>query len=106
MDRRRFASIIGSVALAPLWGCARESDSAALARTLGLSQAELGWLDRLPPGRMRELRTVLEQPGHRRTDVAVDLVFSLIGDRSRTFAFVGYPPLADRRSVCDGLLAE
>jgi hypothetical protein len=107
MDRRGFASILGSVALAPFWGCQRgESDYVALARTLGLSQTELGWLDTLPPDRMRELRNVLEQPGHERTEIAVDLVFSLIGDRSRTFAFVGYPALPDRRSVCDGLLAE
>ena len=99
--------MIGSIALAPLWGCRRhESDLQALVRNLGLSNSELGWLDRFSPDQERELRDVLERPGGERTNRAVDLVFSLMGDRSRTFTFVGYPTVADRRSVCDGLLAE
>jgi hypothetical protein len=107
MHRRRFARLIGGVVLAPLWGCQRtESDHRAIVQILGLSPSELVWLERLTPGAQRELRSALEQPGGERTTRAVDLTFPLIGDRSRTFAFVGYPELPDRRSVCDGLLRE
>jgi hypothetical protein len=106
MHRRRFAQIIGTAVFA-LWGCrSREPDRQAIARLLGLMPAEMAWLDRLTPETQRELRDALQRPGGPRTARAVDLTFPLIGDRSRTFAFVGYPPLGDRRSICDGLLTE
>jgi hypothetical protein len=107
MHRRRFATLLGGAVLAPLWGCQRlEPDRQAIVRILGLSASELAWLERLAPDALRELRDGLERPGGERTARAVDLTFHVIADRSRTFAFVGYPALPDRRSVCDGLLAE
>ena len=107
MHRRRFAQLLGSAALAPIWACgAAESDLQAAARLLGLQPSELAWLERLPPAEQRELREALERPGVNRTDRAVNLAFAIMGTRSRTFAFAGYPPVEDRRSVCDGLLAE
>lgn len=104
MHRRRFAQLLGTAALAPLCACRKaEPTPDALARLLGLTGTELRWLDRLTEAQQQELRSALE-----RSDVAraVDLLFPLLGDRSRTFAFVGYPLVNDRRSVCDGLLIE
>lgn len=107
MHRRRFSQLIGGVLFAPLWACRRnEPDGQAIVRILGLLPAEVGWLAHLTPEAQRELRDALERPGGDRTARAVDLTFPVLGARSRTFAFVGYPAVADRRSVCDGLLAE
>jgi hypothetical protein len=107
MQRRRFAQLLGSVALAPLWACGTpEPDADAVARLLGLDAAERSWLGPLTPEQLRELRDGLEKPGGPARDRATRLVFSLVGNRSRTFAFVGYPAVNDRRSVCDGLFIE
>jgi hypothetical protein len=107
MYRRRFAQLIGGAVLAPLWGCGpSESDKDALVRLLGLQPAEAAWLNPLSPAQLRELREALEKPGHHATDRAAQLAFPLVGTRSRTFAFVGYPLVNDKRSVCDGLLRE
>jgi hypothetical protein len=108
MHRRRFTQLLGCAALSPLWACrgADEPDDRALARLLGLEGAETAWLERLTADERRELREAVENPGDARTARAVALAFSLIGTRSRTFAFAGYPVVEDRRSVCDGLLAE
>jgi hypothetical protein len=107
MHRRFFAQLIGSALFAPLWGCrSQEPDLPAISRMLGLQPSELIWLQSLAPDQQRELRSALEQPAGERTDRAVALAFSLLGTRSRTFAFVGYPTVNDRRSGCDGLLAE
>ena len=107
MHRRRFAQFLASAALAPVWACRPdEGDQQAIARLLGLGPGEGAWLERLKPGEQRELREALESPGDGGADRAVNLIFSMMGTRSRTFAFAGYPAVEDRRSVCDGLLAE
>jgi hypothetical protein len=107
MQRRRFSQLVAAVLVAPLWGCRPGgSDEQALVRLLGLRPEETGWLDAMSADTRRELREALEHPDDSRTPRAVDLTFSLIGNRGRTFAFVGYPAVADRRSVCDGLLRE
>jgi hypothetical protein len=107
MHRRRFAQLLGTAALAPFWGCRpSEGDRDAIVRLLGLLPAEVTWLERLKPAEQRELREALERPADGRTDRAAHLAFSMMGTRSRTFAFAGYPAVEDRRSVCDGLLAE
>jgi hypothetical protein len=107
MHRRSFAQLIGSALFAPLWGCrSSETDPHAIAQILGLQSSELVWLERLTPDARRELRGALERPAGARTDRAVALTFSVLGNRSRTFAYVGYPAVKDRRSGCDGLLAE
>lgn len=107
MHRRRFAQLLGSAAVAPLLACrASEPDADVVARLLGLHEDERTWLTALTPSQLQELRTALEHPGDAATDRAARLTFSLVGNRSRTFAFVGYPKVNDRRSVCDGLLTE
>jgi hypothetical protein len=107
MHRRFFTQLFAGALFAPLWGCrSQESDLQAIARVLGLQPSELVWLERLPPDARRELRGALERPSGERAERAVALTFGLIGNRSRTFAFVGYPAVTDRRSGCDGLLAE
>ena len=107
MHRRRFAQLLGGVAVAPLLACrASEADADAVVRLLGLHEDERAWLTGLTPSQLQELRSALERPGDAATDRAARLTFSLIGNRSRTFAFVGYPKVNDRRSVCDGLLTE
>lgn len=107
MHRRRFAQLLGSAALAPFWACGTsESDRDAVGRLLGLHADEQTWLNPLTPAQLRELRAALEAPGTQTTDRAAQLTFSLVGNRSRTFAFVGYPKVNDKRSVCDGLLTE
>jgi hypothetical protein len=106
MNRRRFAQLLGA-ALAPLWACGRsEPDADLVARLLGLQTGERAWLDALTPAQLRDLRAALEKPGGPATSRGVQLAFALLGNRSRTFAFVGYPQVNDRRSVCDGLIIE
>jgi hypothetical protein len=106
MHRRRFVHLLGA-ALAPVWACGpSEPDAAAVARLLGLRSDEQAWLGALSPAQLQELRAALDAPAAQGTDRAVTLAFSLIGNRSRTFAFVGYPQVNDKRSVCDGLFAE
>ena len=107
MHRRRFTQILGCAALAPVWACRRkEPDEQAIVRLLGLGTSEASWVERLTPDERRQLRDALERPGDGRTERAVHLAFSILGTRSRTFAFAGYPAVEDRRSVCDGLLTE
>jgi hypothetical protein len=107
VHRRRFAQLLGTAALGPFWACRTATeDREALAHLLGLQPPELTWLERLSPAEQRELRATLERPTADRTDRAVNVIFSMMGTRSRTFAFAGYPAVEDRRSVCDGLLAE
>jgi hypothetical protein len=107
MHRRRFARVLGGALCAPFWACRRgEPDLQAIGRLLGLERSELSWLDALPPAAQRELRAALEQPAEGNIDRAVAHTFAVMGHRSRTFAFVGYPAVNDRRSVCDGLLPE
>lgn len=107
MHRRRFAQLLAGM-LAPLWGGCRprESDTDAVARLLGLRPDERAWLTPLAPAHLEELRAGLETPEGARADRAVERAFDLLGHRRRTFAFVGYPQVNDRRSACDGLLRE
>jgi hypothetical protein len=107
MHRRRFTQLLGSVALAPVFGCRKsEPDADVVARLMGLQANELSWLARLTPEQQQELRRALEKPDGDAADRAVRLAFAMVGERSRTFTFVGYPQVSDRRSVCDGLLNE
>lgn len=107
MHRRRFTQLLGGAVLAPVWACRKpEPDAEAVARLLGLKATELSWLARLTPEQQQELRRALERPEGDAADRAVRLAFSLVGERSRTFSFIGYPQVSDRRSVCDGLLIE
>ncbi len=107
LSRRALFRIALGSALAS--ACARvapaEPARARLARRLGLEPAERAWLDGLRGRRQERLLRALEAGGPLDEDALRSLRDSL-GPRSRLFAYVGYPEVADRRSVCDGLVRE
>lgn len=81
---------------------------AALAALLGLSPQETPWLSALSSAERHELRRALadatdDGPVAPRT---IELLGKLVARRSRLFAFLDYPKVADTRSVCDGLMRE
>jgi len=107
MHRRDFGRLVGGAALAPVWSCRRAAaPPQSLAQILGLEGAERSWIERLTPDERRELREALERPADQSRDRAADRLFSIVGSRSRLFAFVHYPPVNDQRGLCDGLLQE
>jgi hypothetical protein len=107
LDRRSLLKLIGGCTVASLAGCApTESPREGLVRLLDLNGDEQPWLDALDGGEQRELYDLLSGPEPAASPRAVALVAKLLGPRSRLFAFVRYPPVPDRRSVCDGLIRE
>jgi hypothetical protein len=108
MDRRIFCRIVTGSLVAGV-ACARqpgESAADGLARILGLGAAEREWLHSLSAAEQQELYanlTTSDVPRSRRT---IELLMKVIGRRERLFAYVGYPPLPNRLSACDGLLRE
>ena len=106
LDRRALLQLLGGCAAAGLAGCAAlETPPDGLIRLFGLEGDERAWVAALAEAEQRELYDLLTgpDPAHAR---AVRLTAKLLGGRSRVFAFVGYPPVQDRRSVCDGLIRE
>ena len=106
LERRALLKLIGGCAAAGLAGCAGpETPHDGLVRVFDLQPDERTWLAVLSEAEQRELYDLLS--GSNPADArAVRLTAKLLGGRSRVFAFVGYPPVADRRSVCDGLIRE
>jgi hypothetical protein len=107
-NRRAF--LWGGLALpgAVLAGCRREIPAREqLAERLDLEPAQRRWLNELTPEQQQRLLAALS-PGASREVLARGerLIMKVIGPRDRLFAFVGYPPTARRRTVCDGLLRE
>jgi hypothetical protein len=106
LDRRALLKLLGGCTAAGLAGCAGgESPREGLVRLFDLSGDERGWLDALTEAEQRDLYDRLTGP-EAASPQAVRLVAKMLGPRSRLFAFVGYPPVQDRRSVCDGLIRE
>lgn len=106
LERRALLKILGGCAAAGLAGCAaRETPHDGLIRLFDLEGEERAWLAALPSTEQRELYDLLTGPNPADAR-AVRLTAKLLGGRSRLFAFVGYPPVPDRRSVCDGLIRE
>ena len=106
LDRRALLMLIGGCAAAGLAGCATtEAPDDGLVRLFDLQPDERKWVATLSDTEQRELYDLLSgsDPADAR---AVRLTAKLLGGRSRVFAFVGYPPVQDRRSVCDGLIRE
>jgi hypothetical protein len=85
---------------------ASEPDLDVVASLLGLTATERSWLEGLTPEQLSDLRRALERPGGESAEQAARLAFAVLGQRSRTFAFVNYPQVENRRTVCDGLLTE
>jgi|SRR5687767_6500651 len=106
LDRRALLKLLAGCTAGGLAGCAAdETPREGLVRLFDLGREEHGWVDTLSDAEQRELYQHLSgsEPANAR---AIRLTAKLLGGRSRLFAFVGYPPVPDRRSVCDGLIRE
>lgn len=108
INRRLFCQSLG-IALATLGGLtpvdAAQTQPGRLARILGLEGAEVAWLDDLTPGERGALLAALTA-GKPLPRPAVDLLYKVIGRRERLFQYVGYRPLPNRLTACDGLIRE
>lgn len=106
LNRRTLLTLVGG-SVAGWIGCGPpESPHQGLVRLLGLKDDEIAWLDVLSEAEQRELHTSLSSGQDSTTARTVQLVTRVLTPRSRLFAFVGYPAVADRRTVCDGILRE
>lgn len=106
VNRRTVLKLLASCAAACGIGCGQpESPREGLVRLLELEGEEVAWLDVLSDAEQRDLYEGLSggQGGAPRT---IQLLAKIIQPRSRLFAFVGYPALTNRRTVCDGLVRE
>jgi hypothetical protein len=105
LSRRALLTLLGG-SVAGWIGCGRdESPRQGLVRLLGLNGDEIAWIDVLSDVEQRELHTALSS-GQASTTRTIELVTKMLRPRSRLFAFVGYPAMADKRTVCDGTLRE
>ena len=109
MNRRLFCKSLG-IALATLGVGARAADATQstvdrLAQVLGLEGAEAAWLDDLSPRERSALLAALTSRT-RPSRATVDLLYRVLGRRERLFQYVGYPPLPNRLTACDGLIRE
>jgi hypothetical protein len=109
INRRLFCQSLGialttlGAGLTPVEAAQTQPDR--LARILGLEGAEVAWLADLTPAERATLLAALTagKPLPRR---AVDLLYQVIGRRERLFQYVGYRPLPNRLTACDGLIRE
>jgi hypothetical protein len=109
MDRRGFCQSLG-LTLATLGAVARPADGGQaprdrLSRVLGLEAAEVAWLDDLTALEQRTLLASLTS-GATPSPKAIDLLYKVVGRRERLFQYVGYRPLPNRLTACDGLIRE
>ena len=106
LDRRGFCALLAG-GLAAGTGCSEPGDPAATAlpRLLGLAPSEAGWIMALTEHEQQQLREALVQRGNP-SPRTIDLLMKVLGRRERLFPYVGYPPLPNRLSACDGLLRE
>jgi hypothetical protein len=108
MNRRIFCRIVSSSLVAGA-ACTRtpaEGANQGLVRILGLGPAERDWLRSLSAAEQQELYAALTSSQERRSARTIELIMKVVGRRERLFAYVGYPPLPNRLSACDGLLRE
>jgi hypothetical protein len=107
LNRRTLLTLVGGGSVAGWLGCGPpESPREGLVRLLGLKSDEIAWLDILSDAEQSELHASLSSGQDSTTARTVQLVARVLTPRSRLFAFVGYPAVADRRTVCDGILRE
>ena len=109
MDRRGFCQSL-ALTLATLGASARPTDAAQtprdrLAGVLGLEAGEIAWLNDLTALEQRALLSSLTA-GAKPSPKAIDLLYRVIGRRERLFQYVGYRPLPNRLTACDGLIRE
>ena len=106
IGRRNFCALLAG-GLAAGAGCSEPADPAATAlpRLLGLGPSETNWITALTEHEQEQLREALVRRGDP-SPQTIDLLMKLLGRRERLFPYVGYPPLPNRLSACDGLLRE
>ncbi len=109
ISRRTLLKVLGAGAASAGAACGTpappEAPRQGAARLLGLEGPERAWLDGLKDDDVQEIYEALSGR-HAPTRRSAQLVARLVDHRSRLFAYVHYPAVADRRSVCDGLLRE
>ena len=110
LDRRTLLKLLGGSALSLdlLTGCSTtEPLPTSLTELLGLEGNEREWIADLTSSEQEELLEGLfvldNKPVSERT---IELGLKVLSSRSRLFAFIQYPEVADERSVCDGLIRE
>ena len=106
LDRRGFCALLAG-SLAAGAGCSEPADPAttALPRLLGLAPSQANWITALTEHEQQQLREALVRRG-KPSPQTIDLLMKVLGRRERLFPYVGYPPLPNRLSACDGLLRE
>lgn len=108
LNRRAFwQSLAVSLSAAAAFAQQRPAGSAKaeLADLLSLRGDEVKWLDSLTAPQQAALLSGLRTSG-RPSRAVVDLLYRVLGRRERLFAYVGYPPLPNRLTACDGLIRE
>ena len=109
MNRRLFcrslAIALATLGVGPRAANAEQSTLDQLARVLGLKGAEVAWLNDLSPRERSALLSALTSRA-RPSRATVDLLYRVLGRRERLFQYVGYPPLPNRLTACDGLIRE
>jgi hypothetical protein len=107
LTRRAFLELTAAASTAAIVGCrTAATPEEQLAAALGLTADEQSWIAELTPEDRQHLLAALSSGAAGKDPRALNILFGLLRRRDRLFAFVGYPPVAARRSVCDGLLRE
>src|SRR5262245_5509473 len=106
IDRRDFWALLAGGLVAST-GCSGSEDPVAtpLPRLLGLAPSEASWITALTEREQQQLRDALVQRGHPSPET-IELLMKVLGRRERLFPYVGYPPLPNHLTACDGLLRE
>jgi len=106
IDRRGFCALLAGGLVAGA-GCSEPADPTAttLPRLLGLTPSEANWIAALTDREQQQLRDALVRRGAPQPQT-IDLLMKVLGRRERLFPYVGYPPLPNHLSACDGLLRE
>ena len=103
VDRRTFLRLTAALPVSvSAASCAKRAPpDERIEELLGLDRS---WVAALAAEDREHLVTALESRSRDRR--AGDLIFRLVEPRDRLFAYVEYPAVSRRRSVCDGLLRE
>jgi hypothetical protein len=104
IDRRNFCALLAGGLVA---GCTAPDDPVAtsLPRLLGLAPSEASWIAALTDREQQQLRDALVRRGPASPDT-IELLMKVLGRREHLFPYVGYPPLPNHLTACDGLLRE
>ena len=110
ISRRTLLKLLGTGAATVGAGCAPaappETPRQAVARMLALEGPESVWIGTLDDRSLSDLRDALSGAARPASRASMQFLARMLDHRSRLFVYVHYPAVADRRSVCDGLLRE